>query len=353
MGGGVGVSVHGAFRVATEKSATPLPGTPARPSAPPPPVAVAAGATASLPPPPAPPPPPPPPPPADAGSGLGSAAAVTNTTSDLASASCYLLWPKSLNPHWTSSPARRTLFAMPELVIGLFPDVGASYFLPRLPGQLGLYLALTGARLKGQKTQQQSSSCDGPPPSSPRLPVTQTLPVIPALTRGGGEGSRNRHALCAVCSCPQDRGRARGNASRGAAESPLVVRLLSAILHLTSLPNQETAPAAAAAAVLRVQPPTPPLGPCLELEQFRLLMMPHPLPVPRVGQEARDHSKVDGLLRAFEEGQQQPAGAGACASAARCPTNRAVRADAAPDPLPLHVDPSLTPCGALLLVDCA
>lgn len=41
----------------------------------------------------------------------------------------------------------RTLFAMPETGIGLFPDVGATYFLPRLPGSLGTYLALTGARL--------------------------------------------------------------------------------------------------------------------------------------------------------------------------------------------------------------
>jgi enoyl-CoA hydratase len=41
----------------------------------------------------------------------------------------------------------RTLAAMPETGIGLFPDVGASYVLPRLPGAYGLYLALTGARL--------------------------------------------------------------------------------------------------------------------------------------------------------------------------------------------------------------
>ena len=41
-----------------------------------------------------------------------------------------------------------TTFAMPETGIGLFPDVGGSFFLPRCPGQLGMYLALTGARLK-------------------------------------------------------------------------------------------------------------------------------------------------------------------------------------------------------------
>ena len=41
------------------------------------------------------------------------------------------------------------LFAMPETGIALFPDVGASYVLPRLPGALGYYLGLTGARLAG------------------------------------------------------------------------------------------------------------------------------------------------------------------------------------------------------------
>jgi len=43
----------------------------------------------------------------------------------------------------------RTLFAMPETAIGLFPDVGGGYALPRMKGKLGIYLALTGHRLKG------------------------------------------------------------------------------------------------------------------------------------------------------------------------------------------------------------
>ena len=41
-----------------------------------------------------------------------------------------------------------SLFAMPETGIGFYPDVGGSYFLPRLQGFMGTYLALSGARLK-------------------------------------------------------------------------------------------------------------------------------------------------------------------------------------------------------------
>ena len=41
----------------------------------------------------------------------------------------------------------RTIFAMPETAIGLFPDVGGGWFLPRLHGQTGRWLALTGSRL--------------------------------------------------------------------------------------------------------------------------------------------------------------------------------------------------------------
>ncbi|KAI9051353.1 hypothetical protein LZ554_004400 [Drepanopeziza brunnea f. sp. 'monogermtubi'] len=43
----------------------------------------------------------------------------------------------------------RTVFAMPETTIGFFPDVGASFFLSRMVGGVGTYLALTSERLKG------------------------------------------------------------------------------------------------------------------------------------------------------------------------------------------------------------
>lgn len=43
--------------------------------------------------------------------------------------------------------AEKITFAMPEVGIGYFPDVGATHFLPRLPQRAGLWLALTGARI--------------------------------------------------------------------------------------------------------------------------------------------------------------------------------------------------------------
>jgi enoyl-CoA hydratase/carnithine racemase len=43
----------------------------------------------------------------------------------------------------------RTRIAMPEVAIGFFPDVGASFFLSRLPGMIGIYLALSGVQIRG------------------------------------------------------------------------------------------------------------------------------------------------------------------------------------------------------------
>ena len=46
-----------------------------------------------------------------------------------------------------------TRFAMPETGIGLFPDVGGGWYLPRLPGRVGEFMALTGARFDGAECQ--------------------------------------------------------------------------------------------------------------------------------------------------------------------------------------------------------
>jgi len=43
----------------------------------------------------------------------------------------------------------QTVFALPEVGMGFFPDAGASYLLPRLADHVGTFLALTGKRIHG------------------------------------------------------------------------------------------------------------------------------------------------------------------------------------------------------------
>lgn len=45
--------------------------------------------------------------------------------------------------------SEKALIAMPETAIGFFPDIGSTYFLPRLPEGIGMWLGLTGARIRG------------------------------------------------------------------------------------------------------------------------------------------------------------------------------------------------------------
>lgn len=72
----------------------------------------------------------------------------------------------------------RTLFAMPETGIGLIPDVGGTHALPRLPGELGAYLGLTGARLK-------AADCLYAGIATHHSPSEQIDSLIEALARGG------------------------------------------------------------------------------------------------------------------------------------------------------------------------
>ncbi|HEX4535042.1 MAG TPA: enoyl-CoA hydratase/isomerase family protein [Rhizomicrobium sp.] len=69
------------------------------------------------------------------------------------------------------------VFAMPETGIGLFPDVGGSYFIPRCPGELGMYFALTGHRLKTADTLYTGIATHF-------VPAQDTAALIELLARG-------------------------------------------------------------------------------------------------------------------------------------------------------------------------
>ena len=79
------------------------------------------------------------------------------------------------------------LLAMPETAIALFPDVGTSYVLPRLPGALGMYLALTGARLKGAEAVEAGLATHFVP--------RERLPALRAALLEGDAGAVARFAV--------------------------------------------------------------------------------------------------------------------------------------------------------------
>lgn len=79
------------------------------------------------------------------------------------------------------------LLAMPETAIALFPDVGTSYILPRLPGKLGLWIALTGARLRGAEAVETGLATHFVP--AERLPALRA-----ALLESGDAGVVERFA---------------------------------------------------------------------------------------------------------------------------------------------------------------
>jgi enoyl-CoA hydratase len=88
----------------------------------------------------------------------------------------------------------RFSFAMPEVGIGFFPDVGATWFLPRLPGELGTYCALTGERFGGADAVAAGIATHRVP--SARFPallegLAGTVPVdavLAAFSEPAGEG---------------------------------------------------------------------------------------------------------------------------------------------------------------------
>jgi enoyl-CoA hydratase len=88
----------------------------------------------------------------------------------------------------------RFAFAMPEVGIGFFPDVGATWFLPRMPGEVGTYCALTGERFNAADGLAAGVATHRIP--SARFPallegLTGTVPVdavLAAFAEPAGEG---------------------------------------------------------------------------------------------------------------------------------------------------------------------
>lgn len=78
------------------------------------------------------------------------------------------------------------LVAMPETAIALFPDVGTSYVLPRLPGAVGTWLALTGARLTGADSVHAGLATHFVP--------REKLPALRAALAAEGAGAVDRFA---------------------------------------------------------------------------------------------------------------------------------------------------------------
>ncbi|HEX4197491.1 MAG TPA: enoyl-CoA hydratase/isomerase family protein [Caulobacteraceae bacterium] len=92
----------------------------------------------------------------------------------------------------------RTNFAMPETGIGLFPDVGGGWHLPRLPGETGLWLALTGARLRGADCLALGIATHFV--ESGRVGELKDVMTSAPSREGGGE--RIKEALAALSSDP-------------------------------------------------------------------------------------------------------------------------------------------------------
>ncbi|WP_134772129.1 enoyl-CoA hydratase/isomerase family protein [Ornithinimicrobium flavum] len=103
----------------------------------------------------------------------------------------------------------RTRLAMPETIIGLFPDVGGTYLLSRAPGELGTYAALTGASLSGADAVLLGLA-DAVVPSGAKAAVLRALREDPAMEAEGLAAAAWEETAGAAA------GRAEGSRSPGA-----------------------------------------------------------------------------------------------------------------------------------------
>jgi enoyl-CoA hydratase len=137
-------------------------------------------------------------------------------------------------------------FAMPEVGIGFFPDVGATFVLPRLPGKLGSYCALTGERF---------DAADGVTAgvATHRVPSARFADLIEALCCGNPvEAALAAHAQ------DTDGGplAARSRAIAALFAGERVEDILAALETAAAAGGAEAAFASASAALIRTKSPT-------------------------------------------------------------------------------------------------
>ena len=149
-----------------------------------------------------------------------------------------------------------TRMAMPEVNIGLFPDVGGSYFLPRAPGKLGLYLALTGLTI-GPADALYAGLADVFVPQAQMGALTELMIATPA--------DALREAVDGFCApLHAGRGESALQAARALIDAHFSAGSVAAIM--ASLAGDETPFAQAALAAMRLRSP---LMMCVTLELLR------------------------------------------------------------------------------------
>ena len=138
------------------------------------------------------------------------------------------------------------MFAMPEVGIGFFPDVGATFFLPRLPAALGIYCALTGERLDAADAVAAGVATH-------RVPSAQFPDLIETLCR-----AVPLDASLAACARPAAGGPvvSRGRAIATLFTGERVDDILAALDATGAAGGTDAAFASAAAALIRTKSPT-------------------------------------------------------------------------------------------------
>jgi enoyl-CoA hydratase len=138
------------------------------------------------------------------------------------------------------------MFAMPEVGIGFFPDVGATFFLPRLPADLGTYCALTGERLNAADAVAAGVATH-------RVPSARFPDLIEALCR-----AVPLDASLAACAQPAAHGpvASRRKAIKTLFTGERVEDILAALEAEGATGGPDAAFASAAAALIRTKSPT-------------------------------------------------------------------------------------------------